>query len=125
MNEAELIFFGVKVWLSIGALVAVAFLFLGIDRIDEDADGAYVFRPLLVPGVLLIWPLVVWRWFILESGRDSWPKRHLPIRDAHFWVSIIFGAAIVLIIITGFSIRQVWPTAFEPQKLALVERLVG
>ncbi len=125
MNEAELIFFGIKVWLSVGAIVAVAFLLVGIDRIDEDADGAYVFRPLLVPGVLLIWPLVLWRWFVLATGRDSWPKRHLPVRDAHFWVSVIFGVSIGVIIITGFSIRQVWPTSFEPQKLTLLERPLG
>lgn len=125
MNQAELIFFGVKVWASIGALIAVAFLLFGVDRIDEDADGAYVFRPLLVPGVLLIWPLVSWRWFVLATGKDSWPKRHLPVRDAHFWVSIIFGASIVLIIITGLSIRQVWPTAFEPQKVSSITRSVG
>ena len=49
MNEAEAIFLGVKIWGTIGAIVAVLFLFVGIDRIDEDAQGAYVFRPLLVP----------------------------------------------------------------------------
>jgi len=125
VNEAELIFFGGKVWLSAGALVAVAFLLFGIDRIDEDADGAYVFRPLLVPGVLLIWPLVLWRWFVLATDRDKWPNRHLPVRDAHFWVSILFSALIILILITGLSIRQVWPDDFEPQKLTSVVRPAG
>ena len=38
-------------WLYIGAAVALYFLTFGIDRIDENARGAYVFRPLLIPGV--------------------------------------------------------------------------
>ena len=62
MNAAEGLFFAVQVWLIRGAVLAVVFLTIGIDRIDEDARGAYVFRPLLVPGILLIWPLVAWRW---------------------------------------------------------------
>ena len=24
--------------------------------------GAYAFRPLLLPGLALLWPLVLWRW---------------------------------------------------------------
>lgn len=125
MNQAEFIYFGIKTWAIVGALVAIAFLLFGIDRVDEDADGAYVFRPLLVPGILLIWPLVLWRWLVLATGQDSWHKRHQPIRDAHFWVSIVFGASVILILITGLSIRQVWPTDFEAQKLSSLTRPVG
>lgn len=125
MNNAELIFLAVKLWASIGGVVAVAFLLAGIDRIDEDAEGAYIFRPLLIPGILLIWPLVLWRWFSLETGRDRWRKRYLPVRDIHFWTSVLFVVAIVVIILTGLSIRQVWPGDFEPQKLSLAAGVVG
>ena len=52
-------------YLLIGAAVAAAFLFLGIDRIDPAARGAYAFRPLLLPGLMLLWPLVLWRWRVL------------------------------------------------------------
>ena len=80
MNAAEGIFFGLQVYGFVGAIVAVLFLTFGIDRIDEDARGAYVFRPLMIPGVLVIWPLVVWRWLVLERGRDRWQKRYNPPR---------------------------------------------
>ena len=50
---------------GIGLLVAVAFLFLGIDRVDPAARGAHAFRPLLLPGLVLLWPFVVARWIIL------------------------------------------------------------
>lgn len=47
---------------ALGAAVALAFLTVGIERIDPAARGAYAFRPLLVPGLVLLWPLVLWRW---------------------------------------------------------------
>lgn len=118
MNEAEAILFFLKIWMIIGAVIAVVFLTIGIDRIDEDAQGAYVFRPLLVPALLVIWPLVLWRWFVLETGSDRWQNRHNPPRNAHFWVSIIFAISIPAIIIVGLAQRQVWPADFTPQKIS-------
>lgn len=56
----------VKIYLSIGAVVALFFLIFGIDRIDQTARGSYAFRPLLAPGVVVLWPLVLWRWLALE-----------------------------------------------------------
>lgn len=45
-----------------GAVVAAAFLLWGVDRIDPAARGAYLFRLLALPGVVGLWPLVLWRW---------------------------------------------------------------
>jgi hypothetical protein len=45
-----------------GAFAAAAFLAFGIDRIDPAARGGYAFRPLLVPGLILMWPLVLVKW---------------------------------------------------------------
>jgi hypothetical protein len=49
----------------VGGIVALVFLTVGIERIMPSARGAYAFRPLLVPGLVLLWPLVVWRWCVL------------------------------------------------------------
>ena len=122
MKETEIIFFILKIWGSAGLLVALVFLLAGIDRIDEDARGAYIFRPLLIPGIILIWPLVLWRWFVLETGRDQWRKRHLPVRNAHFLTALIFALAVFVIVVTGFTIRQQWPSDYQPQKISLVKR---
>ena len=70
MITAALILDAVMLWGVVGALVALVFLTIGIDRIDADARGAYAFRLLIIPGVMLLWPLVLWRWWILETGRD-------------------------------------------------------
>ena len=52
-----------------GLAVALVFLVWGIDRVDPSAHGAYAFRPLLVPGVTLLWPVVLLRWAWLEWRR--------------------------------------------------------
>jgi hypothetical protein len=48
-----------------GGVVALAFLFGGIDRVDPAARGAYAFRTLLLPGLVLLWPVVALRWIVL------------------------------------------------------------
>jgi hypothetical protein len=53
----------VTIWLAVGVVLGVAFLFFGIERIDPAARGAYAFRPLLLPGLALLWPFVAVRWF--------------------------------------------------------------
>ena len=55
----------VTAWLAIGGFGGVAFLFLGIDNVDDSARGAYAFRPMLLPGLVLLWPYVVVRWYLL------------------------------------------------------------
>lgn len=117
MTGAAVIVVVVKAWLWIGAGVAVLFLFIGIDRVDEDARGAYIFRPLVVPGVLLLWPLVLWRWWILETGRDNWTKRHDPPRVSHRAASLLMAAAIAAAVTLGLLARQTWPVDFEPVRL--------
>lgn len=47
---------------AVGSVVAIGFLAFGIERIMPAARGAYAFRPLLLPGLVLLWPIVVWRW---------------------------------------------------------------
>jgi hypothetical protein len=54
------------IWLAAGLVVGIAFLFLGIDRIDPAARGSYAFRPLLLPGLTLLWPFVALRWLALS-----------------------------------------------------------
>jgi hypothetical protein len=62
-NEAATLLLGVLAsYGAAGLLVGVAFLVWGIERLDAAAVGAYGFRPLLLPGLVLLWPLVLRRW---------------------------------------------------------------
>lgn len=58
---------------GIGLAVAAAFLLIGFDRIDPAARGAYAVRPLLLPGLVLLWPLVIWRWRVLARNGGGGP----------------------------------------------------
>lgn len=66
---ADLIVQAATVYLGVGGVVALAFLLLGIDRVDPQARGAYLFRPMIAPGLVLLWPLVLARWAALARGR--------------------------------------------------------
>ena len=55
-----------EIYVWIGLAVGAVFLTLGVGRVDPAARGAYAFRPLLLPGVVGLWPLVLWRWISIE-----------------------------------------------------------
>ena len=55
------------VWAMVGLVVAAGFLLIGVDRVDPAAHGAWSFRIAILPGVVLLWPVVVFRWMILSA----------------------------------------------------------
>lgn len=55
----------------VGAVVAAAFLLVGVGRISPEARGSYLFRLLVLPGIVGLWPLVIWRWIMLERERRA------------------------------------------------------
>ena len=117
MTGAEVLVTLVQIWGGIGAAVALAFLTVGIGQIDEDARGALAFRPLVVPGILVLWPLVLWRWWVLATKRDAWRARHHPPRKVYGPVSAVFATLIVVTLVTTFLIRQSWPDDMAPVQL--------
>ena len=101
------------VYLYVGATVAVVFLLFGIDRIDENAQDAWVFRPLIIPGVLLIWPLVIWRWIVLVRGEEKRDRHRMPrIRQER--AQLAFVITIPLILLLAVSVRQDPTTLADP-----------
>jgi hypothetical protein len=50
-------------YLGAGTAFAAAFVTAGVQRIDPVArDGTWGFRVVIVPGVVLLWPLLARRW---------------------------------------------------------------
>ncbi|WP_170388093.1 hypothetical protein [Ruegeria atlantica] len=111
-----------RYWLLAGAGVALVFLTVGIDHIDEDAQGAFVFRILLIPGVLLIWPLVLWRWYRLKTTADDWRTRYRPPRAAHLPAAVCLATTLLIAVAAGLAVRQSWPAEFAPQHLSEVKK---
>jgi len=62
MQIASLIVAMTGLYATVGALVALAFLVAGIERLDSAAKHAYNFRVLIFPGLVLLWPFVLVRW---------------------------------------------------------------
>jgi DMSO reductase anchor subunit len=100
-------------YLYAGAAVAAVFLLYGLGRLDENAQGAWVFRPLLIPGVLLIWPLVIWRWTVLLRGEEKLDRHRMPrIRQERG--QVVFALVIPLILLMAFALRQDATTLSPP-----------
>jgi len=107
-----------NIWGVIGLSVAAVFVLWGVDRIDPNARGAYVFRPMIIPGVVLLWPLVLWRWWTLERGATQWENRHTPTRAAHAWVGVLLALLIPLIFAAAHLVRREWPSDRRPEQIA-------
>jgi hypothetical protein len=63
---------------AIGVVFAIAFVFKGVQRIDEEAIGAgWGFRLLVFPGSVAFWPMLLKRW---AGGQRSAPEERNPHR---------------------------------------------
>ena len=100
-----------------GAVVAAAFLLWGIDRVDPNAHGSWVFRPLVAPGVILIWPLVLWRWWELER-REPTNHRYRPPRRVQDVMAVALALAIPVIVLSAMVLRQDGPLERQAVPLA-------
>lgn len=100
-----LLFHIVQGYAALGAVGAAAFLLAGLDRTMPSARGAYAFRPLLLPGLILLWPLVLWRWVALARGNtDPPPGRHY--RATHRLVWTAFAVLLPATLIAVLALRQ-------------------
>jgi hypothetical protein len=60
----------IAIYVAIGSILAVPFVIFGIGRVDRSAKGApAMFRVLVLPGVVALWPLILRRW--LSPRRES------------------------------------------------------
>src|SRR5712692_10230645 len=92
----------------VGLLVAVAFLLFALDRIDPTAPGSVAFRPLLVPGLALLWPYVLLRWRRGEPHAAPVAPQHRQ-RAAHARVWLALAAILPVILLAGLVLRQGGP----------------
>ena len=66
------------VYTSLGLVFAVPFVWLGVQRLDSEAQGSGVgFRLLILPGVAAFWPMFLYRWRreIVEPPLEKNPHR--------------------------------------------------
>lgn len=107
-------------YLYAGGAVAVMFLLFGLGKLDENAQEAWAFRPLLIPGVLMIWPVVIWRWIALQRGEQKLDRHRMP-RKRQELMQLCFIAVIPVILLTAFALRQDPATLSAPVLLEAPE----
>ena len=70
-------FFSIFLWLALiygllGLVFSLPFLMKGIGRLDENTKGASIlFRILITPGIVLFWPVLLWRWMEKERQQSA------------------------------------------------------
>lgn len=68
MPIPQLIVIAIAGYGGIGLVFAVTFVTVGIDRVDHAARNAPLsFRLLMIPGSLLLWPIVARKWMAARS----------------------------------------------------------
>lgn len=71
MVIAQSIILLAQIYCVIGAVVALCFIVIGLGRIELAARGAFLFRLQIVPGLILLWPVVIRRWIALERSGEK------------------------------------------------------
>lgn len=62
------IFFVIGLYLSIGLVFGLIFISLGLKNVDEGSiDTSWKFKLLLIPGMLVFWPLFLKKWMGARS----------------------------------------------------------
>jgi hypothetical protein len=105
MTIAAAIIVIVKAYLLTGLAVAIPFLAFGIDRTDPSARGAYGFRPLIFPGLVLLWPLVALRWAGAWAKRPDGNRR--AQRRAHLLMWLALAVVLSAALTVAWNQRQV------------------
>jgi len=51
------------VYLSLGVVFALAFVLLGVEKVDATAHASTPgFRLIIIPGAILLWPVLLRKW---------------------------------------------------------------
>ena len=72
--------YALETYAGLGLILAVPFVWFGVQRVDSEAQGSGVgFRLLILPGVAALWPMFLYRWTrrIVEPPVEKNPHRTL------------------------------------------------
>lgn len=62
----------VGLYVAAGLLVGLGFVLRGVNRVDAVArDSPMVFRMVILPGCVGLWPVVLWMWIKAGKGASA------------------------------------------------------
>lgn len=77
---ANILVMSLLIYLGIGLLFSIPFVFFGAGKIDSTArEGTWGFKLIIIPGAMALWPLLAWRWVKRAPGL---PEEKNPHRAA-------------------------------------------
>ena len=72
MFVAEIVLWACAAYLLFGLAIGVPFVWRGVDKVDAAAHGtSWVFRILILPGCVALWPWILQRWLHTRRGNHS------------------------------------------------------
>jgi hypothetical protein len=77
---AKAFVYSLGTYVGLGLILAVPFVWFGVERLDSEAQGSGLgFRLLILPGVAALWPMFLycWRRGIVEPPAEKNPHRLL------------------------------------------------
>jgi hypothetical protein len=77
---AKTFVYGLEVYAGLGLVFALVFVWVGVQRLDSEAEGSGVgVRLLIMPGVAAFWPMMLYRWtrHVIEPPVEKNPHRRL------------------------------------------------
>jgi hypothetical protein len=55
--------YAIQIYLLIGLLFTIVFLFKGLTKVDVNATGTKIgFKLLILPGAIALWPILLYKW---------------------------------------------------------------
>ena len=75
---AKIFVYALETYAGLGLIFAVLFVWVGVHRLDSEAQGSGIaFRLLILPGVTAFWPMFLLRWtrrtVETSRGKESTP----------------------------------------------------
>ncbi len=73
---AKIFVYALETYAGLGLIFAVRFVWIGVQRLDSEAQGSGLgFRLLILPGVATFWPMFLCRW---RRGLAALPVEERP-----------------------------------------------
>lgn len=67
-------------YLALGVILLAPFHHSALPRIDESArDASWGFRVVVSPGLVALWPIILWKWNVARHGGHAHGRPDAPV----------------------------------------------